>query len=63
MLLSEDEFEVVRIDCIIASIPPFRINVLLSIESIRFDTKTTKIEPDDKIKLGEILEIPCLPLD
>ena len=62
MLLSEDEFEVVRIDCIIASIPPFRINVLLSIESIRFDTKTTKIEPDDKIKLGEILEIPCLPL-
>ena len=63
MLLSEDEFEVVRIDCSIASISPFRINVLLSIESIWFDTKTTKIEPDDKIKLGEILEIPCLPLD
>ena len=34
LLLSEDWFEVVRVDCGIASIPPFRIDVLLSSKSI-----------------------------
>ena len=62
LFLSEDRFEVVRVNCDITSIPPFRINVSLSSESIRFGTKITKIEPDDKVELGEILRLPCLPL-
>jgi len=61
--LSEDELEVVRIDCGIASIPPFRIDVPLSSESIQFGAKTTRVEPDDKVELGEILGPPCLPPD
>jgi len=32
--LSEDRFEVVRVDCGIASIPPFRINIPPPSESI-----------------------------
>jgi len=63
LFLSEDELEVVRVDCGIASIPPFRIDILLSSESIRFCAKTTRAEPDNKIELGEVLRPPCLPLD
>jgi len=59
--LSEDGLEVVRIDCSIASIPPFRINVPSSSESIWFCTETTRAEPDDKVELGKILGPPCLP--
>ena len=55
MFLSEGRLEVVRVDYGIASIPPFRINVLLSSESIRFCAETTRTEPDDKIELREIL--------
>ena len=62
LLLSEDWFEVVRVDCSIASIPLFRIDILLSSESIQFDTKITRIEPDNKIELREILGLLCLPL-
>ena len=62
MFLSEDRFEVVRVDCGIASIPPFRIDVPSSSESIQFYAKTTRTEPDDKVKLGEVLGPPCLPL-
>ena len=50
LFLSEDRFEVVRVDCSIASIPPFRIDIPLSSESIWFGTEMTKIE------LGEVLE-------
>jgi len=53
--LSEDGLEVVRVDCGIASIPPFRIDVPSSSESIWFSTKTTRAEPDDKVKLEEVL--------
>jgi len=63
LFLSEDELEVVRVDCGIASIPPFRIDVLLSSESIRFCAKTTRAEPDNKVELREVLRPPCLPLD
>ena len=42
LFLSEDEFEVVRVDYDITSIPPFRIDVPLSSESIQFGTKTTR---------------------
>ena len=63
LFLSENGFEVVRIDCGIASIPLFRIDVPLSSESIQFSTETTRMEPDDKVELGEVLGLPRLPPD
>ena len=62
LFLSEDRFEVVRVDCGIASIPPFRINITSSSESIWFGAETTRVEPDDKVELGEVLRPLCLPL-
>jgi len=59
--LSEDGLEVVRVDCGIASIPPFRIDILSSSESIWFYAKTTRVEPDDKVELGEVLGPLHLP--
>jgi len=61
LFLSEDGFEVVRVDCGIASIPPFRIDVPLSGESIWFCAKITRTELDDKVELRKILEPLCLP--
>ena len=61
LFLSEDRLEVVRVDCGVASIPPFRIDVLLSSESIQFCAETTRAEPNDKVGLEEILRPPCLP--
>ena len=61
MFLSEDGLEVVRVDYGIASISPFRIDVLSSSESIQFGTEMTRAEPDDKVKLGEVLGPLCLP--
>jgi len=60
--LSEDGFEVVKVDCGIASIPFFRIDVPSSSESIWFDAQTTRVKPDDKVELGEVLEPLHLPL-
>ena len=62
MFLSEDGLEVVRVDCGIASIPPFRIDVPLSSKSIWFGAETTRAEPDNKIELEEVLRPPYLPL-
>ena len=62
LFLSEDGLEVVRVDCSIASISPFRIDVPSSSESIQFCTEMTRAEPDDKIELGEILRPLYLPL-
>jgi len=59
--LSEDGLEVVRVDCGIASIPPFRIDIPSSSESIRFHAETTRAEPNDKVELGEVLGPPHLP--
>jgi len=59
--LSEDGLEVVRVDCGVASISPFRIDVPSSSESIRFHAETTRAEPNDKIELGEVLGPPHLP--
>jgi len=53
--LSEDGLEVVRVDCGVASIPPFRIDVPSSSESIWFSAEITRAEPDDKIELGKVL--------
>ena len=61
LFLSEDGLEVVRVDCGIASIPPFRIDIPLSSESIWFSTKMIRMEPNDKVELGKVLEPPCLP--
>ena len=62
MFLSEDRFEVVKVDCSIASIPPFRIDVPLSSESILFSAKMTRVGPDDKVELGEVLGPLCYDL-
>jgi len=61
LFLSEDGLEVVRVDYGIASIPPFRIDVPSSSESIRFGAKMTRAEPNDKVELGEVLRPPHLP--
>jgi len=45
--LSEDGLEVVKVDCGVASIPPFRINIPLSSESIQFGAKTARVELEE----------------
>ena len=62
MFLSKDRFEVMRVDCGVASISLFRIDIPLSSESIQFCAKMTRVEPDNKIELREVLEPLCLPL-
>ena len=57
LFLSEDGLEVVRVDCSVASIPLFRINILLASESVQFGAKITRAEPDGKVKLEEILRL------
>ena len=60
--MNENGLEVVRVDCGVASIPPFRIDVPLSSESIQFSAEMTRAEPDDKVELGEVLRLSRLPL-
>jgi len=62
LFLSKDGLEVVRVDCGVASIPLFRIDILSSSKSIQFSAETTRVEPDDKVELGEVLRPPHLPL-
>jgi len=62
LFLSEDRFEVVRVDCGIASIPLFRIDVLLSSESVQLSAKMIRAELDDKVELEEVFGPPHLPL-
>ena len=50
-----------RIDCNIASISLFRIDVLSSSESIWFGTKMTRVEPNNKVEMGEVLRLLYLP--
>jgi len=47
--LSEDWFEVVRVDYGITNIPPFRVDVPLSSESIWFGAEITRIKPDNRL--------------
>ena len=63
LFLGKDRFEVVRVDCGVASISPFRIDIPLSSESIWFGAKMTRVEPNDKVELGEVLGPPCLSPD
>jgi len=62
LFLSEDGLEVIRVDCGVASIPPFRIDVPLSSKSIWFCAEMTRAEPDDKVELGKVLGPLHLPL-
>jgi len=62
LFLNEDRLEVVKIDCGIASISLFRIDVPLSSESVQFGTKMIRVEPDNKVELEEVLRPPCLLL-
>ena len=59
--MSKDRFEVMKVDCDIASIPPFRIDIPLSSKSIWFGAKMTRAEPDNKVELGEVLRPLHLP--
>ena len=63
LFLSEDRLEVIRVDCGIASISPFRIDIPSSSKSIQFGAKMTRVEPNDKVKLGEVLGPLHLSLD
>jgi len=62
LFLSEDGLEVVRVDCSIASISFFRIDIPLSSESIWFGAKMIRAKPDDTVELREILGPLCLSL-
>ena len=62
LFLSEDWYEAVRVNYGIISILFFRIDVSLSSKSIWFGAKITKMKPDDKIELKEVLGLPYLPL-
>ena len=50
------------VDCGIANIPSFKIDVPSFNESIQFGAKTTRAEPNNKIELREVLRPLCLPL-
>ena len=63
LFLSEDGLKVVRVNCGIASISPFGIDIPLSSESVWFGAKMTRMELDDKVKLRKILGPPYLLLD
>ena len=51
LFLSEDRFEVMRVDYGIASIPLFWVDVLLFSKSIQFSTKIFRVKPNNKIEL------------
>jgi len=61
LFLSEDGLEVVRVDCSIANILSFRIDIPLSSESIQFGAKIIRVKPDDKVELRKVLRPPHLP--
>ena len=63
LFLSKGWFKVVRVNCSIASISLFRINIPLSNKSILFGAKTSRVESDDKVELREVLRPPYLSLD
>ena len=64
LFLSEDWFEVVRVNYGIASISLFRIDILLSSKNIWFGAKMARTECDDKIKLERYLDYcDCLQIN
>ena len=63
LFLGEDQFEVIKVGCGIASIPPFRIDIPLSSESVQFGAKMTRTKPNNKVELGKILGLLHMPPD
>ena len=55
LFLSKDELEVVRVDCGIASIFSFRIDIPLSSKSVQFGAEITRAKSNDKVELEEVL--------
>ena len=51
LFISKNEVEVIWIDCGIASILLFRVDILLSSKSVQFGAQTSGAELDNKIKL------------
>ena len=62
LFLSKGWFKVMRVNCSIASIPLFRINISLSSKSILFGAKISRVESDNKVELREILSLLYLSL-
>jgi len=62
LFLSEDWFEVVRVDYGVASIPSFKVNILLSSKSIQFGANMTRTKFDNKVELRKALRPLCLSL-
>jgi len=58
--LSEYWFEVGRVNCGIASIPLFRIDISLFSKNIWFGATMTRREPDNKVELRKVLGPPHL---
>ena len=63
LFLSKDWFEVVKVDCSIASISLFRIDILLSSKNIQFSAKITRMKSNDKVELRKLFKLIHLPLD
>jgi len=63
LFLSENGFEVVRVDCGVASILSFWVDIPPFSKSIQFGAKMTRMESDNKIKLKKVLGLLYLPLD
>jgi len=63
LFLSGNWFEVVRIDCSVASISPFGVDVPPFSESIWSGIKTARVELNNKIELREVFGLLYLSLD
>lgn len=55
LFLSKNGPEIVGVDCGVASISSFKVNILLSSEIIRLYTEMTQVKPNNKVELGEKL--------
>ena len=55
MLMGEDWVEIVRVYQSIAIIPPFRVDIPTSRQSVRFSPKAARSKANDKVELGEEL--------
>ena len=62
LFLSKDWFEVVRVNCSIASISLFRIDIPPSSKNVQFGAKIARMELNDKVELRKVFRPPHLPL-
>ena len=61
LLLCEYRAEIMRVDASVVLIPLFGIDIPVSSEGIRFHAKSSRMEMDDHIELGEELQPAGLP--